>query len=80
MLIFRLSTKKYENDISGFGSLQYPGRWNMQGIQMLYTSENSSLSILEVAVHYSNISKMKEQGFVTFEIKHKQNHRHPPKR
>ena len=71
MLTFRLSKKKYKNDISGLGSLQYPGRWNMQGIQMLYTSENSSLSILEVAVHYSNISKMKEYTLLIIEIPEK---------
>ncbi|MCK5673492.1 MAG: RES family NAD+ phosphorylase [Spirochaetales bacterium] len=71
MLVYRLCKKKYENDISGSGSIQYPGRWNMEGSQMLYTSENSSLSILEVAVHYRTISKIAEYTLIIIEIPEK---------
>ena len=68
MLVYRLCKKKYENDMSGTGSVQYPGRWNREGFKMLYTSENSSLSILEVAVHYRTISKIEEYTLIIIDI------------
>lgn len=38
---------------------------------MLYTSENSSLTILEVAVHYRTISKIDEYTLIIIEIPEK---------
>lgn len=68
MFVYRLCKKKHENDISGSGSIQYPGRWNLDGFRMLYTSETSSLSILEMAVHYKTLSKLIENIFLVIEI------------
>ncbi|MCK5202015.1 MAG: RES family NAD+ phosphorylase [Spirochaetales bacterium] len=68
MIVYRLSKKKYENDISGSGSIQYPGRWNMEGTQMLYTSETSSLAILEVAVHFRTILKIEQYSIIVIEV------------
>lgn len=48
MIIYRLSTGNYANDISGEGSKIYGGRWNAIGLAALYTSEYISLSILEI--------------------------------
>ena len=50
MIIYRLSTGNFANDISGEGSRIYGGRWNPKGLATLYTSENISLSILEILV------------------------------
>ena len=50
MIIYRLSTINFAADISGEGSRIYGGRWNPVGIPALYTSENISLSILEILV------------------------------
>lgn len=38
-------------DISGKGAFIYGGRWNSEGIFMLYTSLNASLAMLELLVH-----------------------------
>jgi RES domain-containing protein len=53
MKVFRIvKTKTRGNDLSGTGSFQVGGRWNSKGTYMLYTSENSSLALLENMVHY----------------------------
>ncbi len=50
MIIYRLSTSKFANDLSGEGARLYGGRWNFSGNAALYTSEHISLSILEILV------------------------------
>ena len=48
MIIYRLSTGNFANNISGEGAGIYGGRWNPAGLAALYTSENISLCILEI--------------------------------
>ncbi len=54
MIIYRITTTEFANDLSGEGSKLYGGRWNLAGTSALYTSEYISLSILEILV---NINK-----------------------
>ena len=46
--VFRISKEKYITDLSGNGAKEHGGRWNSVGNNMLYTSENISLSLLEI--------------------------------
>jgi RES domain-containing protein len=46
--VFRIAKEKYITDLSGNGAKQHGGRWNNVGNNMLYTSENISLSLLEI--------------------------------
>jgi RES domain-containing protein len=39
-------------DLSGTGAFRWGGRWNSKAVYMLYTSENSSLALLESLVHF----------------------------
>jgi len=50
MIIYRLTTSEFENNLSGEGAKIYGGRWNPVGLAALYLSEFISLSILEILV------------------------------
>lgn len=51
MIVYRLSHPQYADDFTGMGSFLHGGRWNSVGKRVLYTSQTSSLAILEVIVH-----------------------------
>lgn len=51
MMVYRIAHSLYKDDISGAGAKLKGARWNMPGSSMLYTSENISLSTLELLVH-----------------------------
>jgi len=51
MLLYRLGKLKHAHKMDGVGACDNPGRWNSLGRAMVYTSEASSTSILEVRVH-----------------------------
>ena len=53
MHVYRIvKSKKRTEDLSGVGAFRAGGRWNDKGTYMLYTSENSSLALLESLVHF----------------------------
>ncbi len=51
MIVYRISTKKRIENITGVGAKLAGGRWNPKGLPALYTASNSSLAILETLVH-----------------------------
>ncbi len=51
MRVYRLSKKKYREDLSGRGAEIAGGRWNSAGVALLYTGENRALCTAEIAVH-----------------------------
>lgn len=53
MIIYRLTTSVFADNISGEGARIYGGRWNPVGLAMVYMSEFISLSILEILVRAS---------------------------
>jgi RES domain-containing protein len=55
LILHRLAQKKYAN-LSGIGAAKDPGRWNLPDQEAIYTSLNSSTTILERFVH-TNKSK-----------------------
>lgn len=48
MEIFRITTRKWANTLSGSG---FSGRWNSEGIFVVYCAESKSLACLENLVH-----------------------------
>jgi RES domain-containing protein len=51
MEVFRLVRAKYGTDLSGKGAALKGARWNSVGVEIIYTAENRSLAMAEVAVH-----------------------------
>jgi RES domain-containing protein len=51
MLVYRIASPKYIEDLSGAGSKQYGGRWNDKGIAMVYFALSRAMAVMEVLVH-----------------------------
>ncbi len=51
MKVFRISKCKYIEDLSGYGAFVNGGRWNSEGVRMLYSSTSASLALLETLAH-----------------------------
>lgn len=51
MIVYRLTKKKYKDQLSGKGAEIYGGRWNNKGRQVIYTGESRALCTTEIAVH-----------------------------
>ena len=79
MIIYRLSTSEFSDDLSGEGAKIYGGRWNPVGLPASYISEFISLSILEILVRankftapdtYTLLSiQIPENSIITIELK-----------
>ncbi|HUZ61600.1 MAG TPA: RES family NAD+ phosphorylase [Hanamia sp.] len=68
MIVFRLTTGKYANDISGTGAKIYGGRWNPVGLAGLYASQYISLAILEILVRATKATSPDSYTLTSFEI------------
>ncbi len=51
MIVYRLSRKKYKDELSGTGASLHGQRWNSKGIEVIYTAQTRALANSEVAVH-----------------------------
>lgn len=51
MKVFRLSRKKYANELSGKGASLSANRWNSKGTEIIYCASSRALAMAEVAVH-----------------------------
>ena len=53
--VWRILKEKYAGaSFSGDSAALYPGRWNSDGVKMVYTAGSLSLSALELFVHLQN--------------------------
>jgi RES domain-containing protein len=70
MIVYRIAkTVDRANDLSGFGSFKFGGRWNSKGTWVLYTSINSSLAFLENLVHFNEAEVPPDLYIAEIEIK-----------
>lgn len=68
MIVYRLSKKEYSRDLSGKGSELYGGRWNSQGVPIVYTCESRALCLAEIAVNVQLVRVPKNYFIITIEI------------
>ncbi|MEO6229412.1 MAG: RES family NAD+ phosphorylase [Ferruginibacter sp.] len=68
MIVYRLTSGAYVNDLSGTGAKLFGGRWNSAGIPALYTTEHISLAVLEVLVHVKTYGRPVDYHLVSIEI------------
>lgn len=68
MIVFRLSHKRYADDLSGRGAELAGGRWNSKGTALVYTGQNISLCMVEVAVHLPLGIVPKDYELISIEI------------
>ncbi len=65
MNVYRISRRRYAEDLSGTGARMVGGRWNSKGIALLYTAESRALAAMELAVRVDLAYKPKDLVLVT---------------
>ncbi|MBK5212062.1 MAG: RES family NAD+ phosphorylase [Flavobacteriaceae bacterium] len=68
MVVFRLSRKKYAEDLSGKGAAIFGNRWNSKGVEMIYTAESRALAMAEVVVHLSLATLPDDYMMIAIEV------------
>jgi RES domain-containing protein len=70
MEVYRIVQERYSDDLSGYGSYYFGGRWNSERVFALYTSSTRALALLELLVHVPiNIITSQTYIMLTLEIK-----------
>jgi RES domain-containing protein len=68
MNAYRLARQPYAHSLSGKGAALKGGRWNSPGVEMIYTAENRSLAMAEVAVHFTLATVPADYMMVSIDI------------
>ena len=68
MEVFRLSREKYAHILSGKGAAIKGARWNSTGVELIYSTENRSLAMAEVAIHFTLATIPTDYMMITINI------------
>lgn len=68
MEFYRITLPQFAGDLSGTGAKKYGGRWNSEGIYMVYASEHVSLAILELACNSGDLMNLQPLKLTCIEI------------
>lgn len=68
MEVYRLIRKKFAAELTGKGAAKFGARWNSIGTELIYTAENRSLAMAEVAVHLNLATLPTDFLMLTIEI------------
>jgi len=66
--VYRIGKWKYLEDLSGLGAKLYGGRWNREGLPVVYTSEHLSLAVLELLANQIRNLIDETYGYIQIEI------------
>jgi RES domain-containing protein len=68
MLVYRIASTRYIDDLSGTGARLHGGRWNRKGTAVIYTATNRALATVEYLVHLPLSLLPNDLSIVTLEI------------
>ncbi|MFC5413192.1 RES family NAD+ phosphorylase [Larkinella bovis] len=68
MYVYRIASKEYIEDLSGEGARLYGGRWNREGVAVLYTASSLSLAAWEYWVHLDDSITLDQNAFAAATI------------
>lgn len=68
MLVYRIATPKFIDDLSGTGSKLYGGRWNEKGTAMVYFASSRALAAMELLVHLNPLDLQRDYTLGVFEL------------
>jgi RES domain-containing protein len=68
MLLYRIGSTKYINDLTGDGAKNNGGRWNHVGTPCIYSAATKSLSLLEYTAHAKIHLIPRALSFITLEV------------
>lgn len=68
MKVYRLARQKHATPLSGKGAAKYGARWNPVGVELIYTAQNRSLAMAEVAVHLTLATLPEDYMMITIDI------------
>jgi RES domain-containing protein len=68
MIVYRISSRKYANDLTGEGARLHGGRWNHKLTPCLYAAATRALAILEYSVNVNIDDIPRALSIVSFEI------------
>lgn len=68
MNVYRLSREQFATPLTGIGAALYGARWNPVGIELIYTAQNRSLAMAEVAVHLTLATLPSDYVMMTINI------------
>lgn len=68
MKVYRLAREKYATPLSGKGAAAFGARWNPTGVELIYTAQNRSLAMAEVAIHLTLATMPEDFVMMTINI------------
>ena len=68
MEVYRLAQARYAKDLTGKGAAAKGARWNSPGVELLYTAQNRSLAMAEIAVHFTLATLPDDYRMITLKV------------
>lgn len=68
MVVYRIASPIYIDDLSGTGAKQYGGRWNDVGVAMVYFAESRAMAVMEVLTHLRPEELDREYTLAEFDV------------
>jgi RES domain-containing protein len=66
---WRITKRKHaRNAFSGEGAREFGGRWNSQGVAIVYTAQSQSLAVLEMLVHLDSSDLLQKYVLIAAEF------------